>query len=718
MWSVEHLKPSTTEFFMPNMKEKILRGICLCVALLGIRFGEPVFAAPAAGSPNIIVVLIDDMGWADLSCFGNKAIQTPHIDRLASEGVAFTQFYVSAPICSPSRCGITTGQYPYRWRITSYLDNRANNEARGMAQWLDLQAPVLARFFQEAGYATGHFGKWHLGGQRDVGDAPLITEYGFDESLTNFEGLGPRVLPLLNTFDGSEPRKYALGSDNLGKGTIRWENRNKVTTCFVDKALEFIKKAESDNKPFYVNLWPDDVHSPFFPASELRGDGSKKDLYHGVLVELDRQLAPLFDYVRGNEKLRDNTLILLLSDNGPEPGAGTSAPLRGSKGMLYEGGTRSPLIVWGQGFVKTDAVGTKNEDAVFQSVDLVPSLLKAAGIQTKIVFDGEDFSEVLLGRKKTQDRQAPIFWRRPPDRSGPADAPWPDLAMRDGSWKFLMRFDGSAPELYDLASDASESANLAEKHPELVEKYTERLRRWNADLPKDAGEQSSMPGLKFEWDAQKTSAPRDRSGNGNTIQIEGTVPRKSDAQGDFGKFDGQSFIHVPNSPALDFARTPLRVEVVLEPDCTDAVVLARGGVKQGFALFLRAGKPGFAVTIDGETYSALSDHPITGWTELRGRLTPYRLELYVNDDRVATIPGPGLIPDNPRDAMQIGHDRDGKVLHETLPVFRGKMRRVSLWREAFPKNGNDTKRFRLGISPEFVSSPSPVFIGQRRMPST
>ena len=242
-------------------------------------------AAPE--KPNIIVVLIDDMGWADLSCFGNKEIQTPHIDRLAAEGTAFTNFHVTAPICSPSRCALTTGQYPARWRITSFLASRQENNRRGMAQWLDPKAPVLARYLKNAGYATGHFGKWHLGGQRDVGEAPLISEYGFDESLTNFEGLGPRVLPLLNAFDGTEPRKYALGSDNLGRGEITWMDRNKVTSAFVDKSLEFIKKAEKDGKPFFVNLWPDDVHSPFFPAKELRGDESKRALYLGVLVEMD-----------------------------------------------------------------------------------------------------------------------------------------------------------------------------------------------------------------------------------------------------------------------------------------------------------------------------------------------------------------------------------------------------------------------------------------------
>src|SRR5690606_34010409 len=128
------------------------------------------FATPTR--PNIIMIFIDDLGWGDFSCFGNTEAKTPNIDRLVAEGIRFEQFYVNSSICSPSRCALTTGQYPQRWRITSFLNNRADNNRRGMAQWLDPQAPTLARFLQRAGYATGHFGKWHLGGQRDVADAP------------------------------------------------------------------------------------------------------------------------------------------------------------------------------------------------------------------------------------------------------------------------------------------------------------------------------------------------------------------------------------------------------------------------------------------------------------------------------------------------------------------------------------------------------------------
>jgi len=442
--------------------------------------------ALGAGKPNIIVIMADDLGHSDLGCFGGE-IETPHLDQLAAEGTRFTNFYVASPVCSSSRCALMTGQYPYRWRLSSYLDSRQHNERRGMAQWLDLKAPTLPRFLKNAGYATGHFGKWHLGGQRNVGDAPLITEYGFDESLTSFEGLGPRVLPLMNPFDGSEPQPHAMGSGGLGRGEITWMDRNKITPRFVEATMEFIKKAEKDGKPFYVNLWLDDPHSPFFPSAHLRGDGSKKDRYRSVVMEMDLHLATLFDYIRGSEVLRENTLILFMSDNGHEQGAGSGGPLRGYKTVIYEGGIRSPLIVWGNGLLTQEAKGRRNETAVFQAIDLVPSLLNIVGVEapSEVVFDGEDFSSIVLGTTMTQERKAPIFWRRPPDWPGPANNPLPDLALRDGAWKFLMQFDGSRPQLYNLDTDIAESTNLAAEHPDLVAKYRNVLGEWNAAMPKD-----------------------------------------------------------------------------------------------------------------------------------------------------------------------------------------------------------------------------------------
>jgi uncharacterized sulfatase len=445
---------------------------------------------PRARRPNIIMVLVDDMGWGDLACFGNEQVKTPNIDRLASEGMRFEQFYVNSPICSPSRTALSTGQYPQRWRITSFLNNRAANEERGMAQWLDPKAPMLARILKQNGYATGHFGKWHMGGQRDVGDAPLISEYGFDESLTNFEGLGPRVLPLLDAHKGAPARGHALGSDKLPSGPVSWEKRDKVTATFVDHAMRFIDQAQSRDQPFFINVWPDDVHSPFFPPEARRGDESKRTLYLGVLATMDEQLGPLFDRIREAKLLRDNTLIVFCSDNGPEPGAGTAGSFRGSKGTLYEGGVRAPLIVWGPGFVADDRIGSVNQQSYLAAFDLAPSLLQIVGVTApnEVEFDGEDMSETLLG-KSNKSRDERLFFRRPPDRPGQrGEGNLPDLAVRDGKWKLLCEYDGSRPMLFDLKSDHEERDNVAADHPKVVHRLTAAVLKWHRSMPSDEGD--------------------------------------------------------------------------------------------------------------------------------------------------------------------------------------------------------------------------------------
>lgn len=439
----------------------------------------------AANKPNIVVVFIDDMGWGDFSCFGNQAARTPHVDRMAKEGIRFEQFYVNSPICSPSRAAISTGQYPQRWRIASFLSDRKHNERRGIAQWLSPKAPMLARLLHEAGYATGHFGKWHMGGQRDVDDAPPIIDYGFDVSLTNFEGMGPKLLPLTLKPGQEKPGRIWEKAERLGGG-YRWMLRSNITGGFVDAAIAFIDEAAKAQKPFYLNLWPDDVHSPFWPPVDKWGNG-KRELYLSVLQEMDRQLGTLFDYLRGNETLKNNTLVLICSDNGPERGAGVADPFRGYKTHLYEGGIRSPLIVWAPGWMaETNQV---NRKSVFSAIDLAPTLLNLAGVSHPegINFDGESLPSTLLG-KSSASRRAPIFFRRPPDRDafyGVNDLP--DLAVRDGKWKFLCEYNGYQPELYDMNVDRGETTNLATAHPQVVSELRNKLLAWHQSMPSDKG---------------------------------------------------------------------------------------------------------------------------------------------------------------------------------------------------------------------------------------
>ena len=437
--------------------------------------------------PNIVFVLIDDMGWGDFSCFGNTEAKTPNIDRMAAEGLRFSQFYVNSPICSPSRCAFVTGQYPQRWRINSFLDNRAENTRRGNAQWLDLKAQTLARTLKDVGYATGHFGKWHLGGQRDVDDAPAITAYGYDTSLTNFEGMGPKLLPLTLKPGDKEPKKIWVDAERLG-GPVTWMNRTEITTGYTDAALKFIDQAAAKKQPFYVDVWPDDVHSPYFPPLE-KWSPEKHQIYLAVLEEMDRQLGRLFERIRSDAALRDNTIFVICSDNGPEPGAGSAGPFRGKKSQLFEGGIRSSLVVWAPGLMEKTKVGTLDAASVFAAMDLAPSLAHLAGTKSPVGLDGANLSSTLLGRAPASHPGA-ICWRRPPERKVwlPALAvPQPDLAVRLGDWKLLCEYDGSKPLLYDLSKDLGETNNLAAQETAVTESLIAAVLIWQRSMPADNG---------------------------------------------------------------------------------------------------------------------------------------------------------------------------------------------------------------------------------------
>jgi len=438
-------------------------------------------AADRPGRPNILFVLIDDMGYRDLGCFGGTRAQTPQIDRLAREGLRFNQFYVAAPICSPSRVSLLTGQYPNRWRITSYLDTRKLNQQRGLADWLSPDAPSLARSLHDAGYYTAHVGKWHMGGQRDVADAPPITRYGFDTSVTNFEGLGPRILAKFDPNPDGTPFRHIPTdmSARFGVGPITWVPRHRVTAAFVDRAIDEMRKAQQQDKPFYINLWPDDVHSPCQAPPDLRGDGSPAANYLGVLREADRQFGRAFDYLRSQPHLRDNTIILLCSDNGHERGLGSGGELRGSKGQLYESGIRSPLVVWAPGRIADAHAGKSNNRTVIAGIDLAPSVLSLAGVAApaNVTFDGLDLSDALVDRAAPQ-RSKPVMWVRPPDRPGPGSS-WPDLAIWDGDWKLLVHRDASGAELFDVIADPNEQNNLAAQHPDVVAWLKQEVIAWD-----------------------------------------------------------------------------------------------------------------------------------------------------------------------------------------------------------------------------------------------
>lgn len=352
-------------------------------------------ARKVAGQPNILFILVDDLGLGDLSMTGNTSVATPNIDALARDGLVMTQFYDAAPICSPSRAAFMTGQFPARNRFVTFIDDRKRNRNLGQADWLDPQLPMLPRALRSAGYATGHFGKWHLGGGRDVGDAPLPSAYGFDESYTQFEGLGPRVL----ASDVITP--LARKSEALGQGQIDWLPRWDFTGRYIDRTLDFARR--SKGRPWFAQLWLDDMHTPWRPSPEqlaaVKGKGRNEgeNRFLAVLVAMDAQIGRLVEGLREAGQL-DDTLILFTSDNGPmtgEKNPGSAGPWRGRKASLYEGGMRQPLIIRWPGRVRA---GSRDDGSVASAVDILPTLARIGGAATPAGLDGIDVGAAWRGK--------------------------------------------------------------------------------------------------------------------------------------------------------------------------------------------------------------------------------------------------------------------------------------------------------------------------------
>lgn len=449
-----------------------MRYLALALLLVSIVGCQATNVSKQAEQPNIIFVFADDWGYGDLGCYGHTELATPNLDKLASQGTKYTQFHVTSGVCSPSRTSVITGHFPARHRVHGHFAGNESNARRGMPNWLDETLPVyLPRLMQEAGYKTAHFGKWHLGGGGlPHGDlsAPEPKEYGYNETRV-WNGNGP-------TWKGDQlwPTTRYMDEDKV------WvQNSSRIS---VDATIDFIERNQSKG-PVFVNLWLKDPHGPIWPSEEQREPykhlNPDKEKYYAVITDADYYIGRLMKAL--NEMgIEEDTIVLFSSDNGPSPSyVGSTAGLKGSKFVVFQGGVNVPFIVRWPGHV--DA-GATDSTSVMSAVDLLPTFCELAGKELPADYapDGESFASIFENRPFR--RTKPLFWknRRPSNRRTHG---WVASAIRDGDWKLLAGKERERIELYNIANDRFEDENLAEQHPERVSRMLAMWDDWNSTLP-------------------------------------------------------------------------------------------------------------------------------------------------------------------------------------------------------------------------------------------
>ena len=452
--------------------------------------------------PNIVFILIDDMGWKDLVCYGSSFYETPNIDRLAREGMRFTDAYAACPVCSPTRASILTGKYPATVGITDWIDVPGRTHpARGQLvdvpylKQLSTQEHSLARALNEGGYQTWHVGKWHLGG-----DGHLPENHGFEVNIGGAHQGSPGQGGYFSPWTIPP-----LADADVPEGTY-------LTDYLTDQVLDLIR--HKDERPFFLNLWYYTVHTPiqakrekiakyeakaralgldqvetfaegeYFPSEHKKDQRVKRRLiqsdpvYAAMIESLDENLGRLFNLLDALGET-ENTAVFFTSDNGglatSESSPTCNAPLAEGKGWMYEGGTREPLLVRWPGQVAAGSTCS----VPMTSPDFYPTILELAGLDPIPTqhCDGTSIAPLLHGAKSIE-REA-IFWHYPHygNQGGT-----PGSSVRSGDYKLIEFFEDGRLELYNLRDDIGEERNLAEQMPQIRDRLHGLLREWRENV--------------------------------------------------------------------------------------------------------------------------------------------------------------------------------------------------------------------------------------------
>ena len=451
--------------------------------------------------PNIVLFLIDDLGWADLGVTGSTFYETPNIDRLASEGVFFSDAYAANPVCSPTRASVLTGKYPSRIGLTNHSGSRGSMGPGHMLTPPEVKGNMpagdttLAEVLKQAGYSTAHIGKWHLQTHHAKGREHYPEANGFDLNIAGHK-MGQ---PGSYYFPYTSKQHPSTNVPDMGDG----KDGDYLTDTLTDKAIKFIE--QQGEKPFFLNMWYYTVHTPIMPNKAKLKKYRKKakamgldiqdkqgikdhqsmsrsvqsnESYACMVESMDENIGRILETLK-RLKLEQDTIVVFLSDNGglstgPGPNMPTSnLPLRTGKAWLYEGGIRSPLIIKLPGKVKA---GLRSKEPVV-STDIYPTLLELAGLPLlpQQHVDGVSLNSLLDGGEQSLDREA-IYFHYPHyhhiNTMGPAGA------VRAGDYKLIEVFETGKVELYNLREDIGESKDLAQQKPQLTAKLTKMLHDW------------------------------------------------------------------------------------------------------------------------------------------------------------------------------------------------------------------------------------------------
>lgn len=460
----------------PKIAPNLFRFAILAIAALAVLSSNAVAQKRNADDspPNILFIFADDWGWGDLGCHGHPYVKTPNIDRLAREGTDFHRFTVASGVCSPSRTAVMTGHFPARYNIDGHFAWVPSNAKRNMPDWLDPRVTTMPKLLQSAGYATAHFGKWHLSNNM-IPDSPSPGEYGYD----------------------------AYGAFNCSGEQLPVHDD-------ADRTIEFIENSNVAGKPFFVNLWVHEPHTPFHTVPKYRwrfrdsGLDETDEIYASVLAHADDRIGKVLDTI-DRLKLTDNTLVIFTSDNGPARSAskeltlmhdtatgagygiaaskGITAGRKGYKAALFEGGINVPFIARWPGKIAANAV---DQTSLLSAVDLLPTFCEVAGKSLPSDFRPDGISQLasLMG-EPSSTRPKPLFWKMAGRAKPTSKSPfhWVSFATVDRNWKLLANQDQSYIELYDIVNDPYEKTDLSKSKPAVVKELLASISQWRTTLP-------------------------------------------------------------------------------------------------------------------------------------------------------------------------------------------------------------------------------------------